>query len=393
MEFAAARSRLVDSDDAVEEILHSLRGSLNQPPDFAALFITTHHRAAAARIADRIHMSLEPNALIGCTCEGVIGVDEEIEREPGISALIGSLPGVTLNPFHLHPQEWNDALTSPEVLESMVGSRPDTRGYLILGDPFTTPIEDLLASLDRLPGRAPTFGGMASGAYQPGGNALIQGDELHTEGCVGVAFSGPIQIQTVVSQGCRPVGERYLVTGAHDNIIGTLGGVPALDVAEEVISTLRDEERFYGADLFLGIAIDEYKEVFTRGDFLIRNLLGGDRQSGTIAVGDVIRPGQTVQFHVRDAGTAGEDLHALLYPLTDSESPSGGLLFSCNGRGTRMFDAPCHDIRAGRELLPRTPIAGFFTMGELGPIGGRSYIHGHTASFALFSSAEEDSSS
>ena len=230
---------------------------------------------------------------------------------------------------------------------------------------------------------------MASGAYQPGGNALFLDDGLYTEGCVGVTFSGRLSIETVVSQGCRPVGERLLVTGANENVIATLGNKPALEVAEGIIEMLRDEEKLLASELFLGIAMNEYKDELSRGDFLVRNLIGGDRNTGAIAVGDVVRPGQTVQFHVRDSDAATEDLRELLTPAAES-APSGALLFSCNGRGTRMFDEPSHDVQATLDVLPRTPIAGFFAMGELGPIGGKSYIHGHTASFALFRPAEEE---
>ena len=388
MKFAAARSRLVEGVDAAEEIIHSLRTAGFEALDLIALFVTAHHRQDAALIADRIRIELSPGLLVGCTCEGVIGVDEEIEREPGVAVLAGSLPDVTLRGFRFSPQDWNDALSSQEVLESITGEQTDSRGCLLLADPFSTPIDELLASLDQLPGLGPIFGGMASGAYQPGGNALFLDDGLYTEGCVGVTFSGPLTIETVVSQGCRPVGGRLLVTGASENIITTLGNKPALEVAEEVIDTLRNQESPVESELFLGIAMDEYKGEYSRGDFLVRNLIGGDRDTGVIAVGDVVRPGQTVQFHVRDSDAATEDLRELLAPAAES-APSGALLFSCNGRGTRMFDEPSHDVQATLDVLPRTPIAGFFAMGELGPIGGKSYIHGHTASFALFRPQED----
>ena len=389
MKFLAARSRLKDGCDAVEEIIHSLRAGGCESADLLTLYVTAHHRESAALMADRLRTELSPGVLIGCTCEGVIGVDEEIEREPGVAALAATLPGVTLQPFAINPLDWNDALASEEVLETIVGMTDSARGCLVLADPFSTPIDELLASLDNLGRLGPVFGGMASGAYQPGGNALFLDDGMYTEGCVGVTFTGSIQIQTVVSQGCRPVGGRFLVTGAQENVISTLGNRPALEVAEEVVEEIRNEERSFGSELFLGIAMNEYQEQFGRGDFLVRNLLGGDPKSGVVAVGDMVRTGQTVQFHVRDADAAGEDLRALLDPLAESP-PAGAMLFSCNGRGTRMFDAPCHDVQCILEVLPRTPTAGFFAMGELGPVGGRSYIHGHTASIALFSSPEEE---
>jgi small ligand-binding sensory domain FIST len=199
------------------------------------------------------------------------------------------LPGVGLRGFHISPQDWNDALASPEVLETILGEPAQGRGCLLLADPFSTPIDELLQSIDSLAAVGPVFGGMASGAYQQGGNALFLNDGLYTDGCVGVVFSGALGIRTVVSQGCRPIGSRLLVTGAERNLITSLGNRPAMEVAEEVISTIRDEERFVGSDLFLGIAMDEYLEEYERGDFLVRNLIGGDRDSGVIAVGELSR--------------------------------------------------------------------------------------------------------
>ena len=386
MKFHSARSRLKDGGDATEEILHSLRAAGCDSPDLLALFVTSHHRESIAQMADRVRMELNPGVLLGCTGEGVIGVDEEIEREPGVSVLAARLPGVSLRGFAINPLEWNDALSRGEVLETIVGAAEDARGCLLLADPFSTPIEDLLGAIDTFTGLGPVFGGMASGAYQPGGNALLLDDGLYTEGCVGVTFSGPIQIQTVVSQGCRPVGDRYLVTGAHENLITSLGNRPALDVAEDVIKEIGRDD---GMELFLGITMSEYQEQYGRGDFLIRSVLGGDRNTGVIAVGEVVRPGQTVQFHVRDAAAASEDLNQLLIPAADSD-PSGALLFSCNGRGTRMFDRASHDVRGILGVMPAIPVAGFFAMGEIGPVGGKNYLHGHTASIALFSGPAED---
>jgi small ligand-binding sensory domain FIST len=189
-----------------------------------------------------------------------------------------------------------------------------------------------------------------------------------------------------VSQGCRPIGRPFVVTKAHDNVIEHLGGKPALAVLRDTVNELPEPERQKLANgLFVGRAINEYRENWGRGDFLVRNVMGVDQEAGALAVTDYVRVGQTVQFHMRDAATATEDLALLLEGrATPERPPAGGLLFSCNGRGTRMFEQPCHDVGAARKAMPKTPVAGFFAAGELGPVGGRNFIHGHTASFALF---------
>jgi len=245
---------------------------------------------------------------------------------------------------------------------------------------------DFLRLLDgHLPG-VPLIGGMASSARQPGENLLVRNDQVLSDGFVGLSLSGPVEIETVVSQGCRPIGTTLVITKARDNVIEQLGGRPALSALRETIESLSEADKsLLGNGLLIGRAISEYRESFNRGDFLVRNLMGVDQSSGAIAVTDYVRVGQTVQFHVRDAATASEDLSLLLGPQqSESARPAAGaLLFSCNGRGSRMFDTPCHDISAARAAMPQTPVAGFFAAGELGPVGGKNFIHGHTASLAL----------
>jgi small ligand-binding sensory domain FIST len=226
---------------------------------------------------------------------------------------------------------------------------------------------------------------MASAARRPGENVLILDDEAHDEGMAGISFAGPVDVQTVVSQGCRPIGPTYVITKGRDNIIEQLGGRSALHALRETVHSLpAGEQDLFQNGLFIGRAISEYRERFGRGDFLVRNVIGIDQEQGVIALADHVRVGQTVQFHVRDAATATEDLRLMLAGQGGLPPAAGALLFSCNGRGTRMFDAPCHDIGVAAESLPQTPIAGFFAAGELGPVGGRNFIHGHTASLALF---------
>ena len=202
---------------------------------------------------------------------------------------------------------------------------------------------------------------------------------------MGISLSGAIDVKTVVSQGCRPVGHPVVVTKAHENVIEQIGGKPALAALQAIVDSMPNEEQqLLRNGLFIGRAIDEYRESWSRGDFLVRNVLGMEQATGGIGITDMVRVGQTVQFHVRDAATAEEDLRLLLEEQKKQDAPAGGLLFNCNGRGTRMFSQPCHDIAATRAIFPRTPIAGFFAAGELGPVGKQNFMHGHTASFALF---------
>ena len=122
----------------------------------------------------------------------------------------------------------------------------------------------------------------------------------------------------------------------------------------------------------------------TQGDFLIRNVVGIDDESGAIAIGDYVRPGQTVQFHVRDHASATADLEQLV-DARGMRQPGGALLFSCNGRGQNMFPAPHHDADMISGKLNGVPVAGFFAAGEIGPVAGKNFLHGFTASVVLLS--------
>lgn len=385
MKFAAAVST-GDPATAGRELAEAARTALEGSADLALLFLTPHFAGVAQQIAATVCEALRPRVLVGCTCEGVIGVDREVEQQPGAALLAGQLPGAALQPFHLAYAEWETLLENDERLQQRVGTGEEHRAQIVLGDPFTTPIDLLLQALDRtFPGR-PTIGGMASGGMRPGANHMLLGDTVFSEGAVGVGLGGDLRIDAVVSQGCRPIGRPMVVTRAQDNVILELGRRPALLALEEMLSELSPrEQELLQNGLFVGVVIDEYKERFERGDYLVRGILGASREHGALVVGDLVRPGQTIQFQARDAATADEDLRLLLQPQREVEPPpAGGLIFSCNGRGRRLFPEPNHDIRAVLNAMPNTPLAGFFAAGELGPIGGRCFIHGHTASIALF---------
>jgi small ligand-binding sensory domain FIST len=225
------------------------------------------------------------------------------------------------------------------------------------------------------------IGGLASAAASPGGNRLVLDDRVVEEGAVGVFVDGGIEVRTLVSQGCRPIGRPYVVTRAEQNLIEELAGKPAIERLQELAADATEEEReLLRRGLHMGLVVDEHKAEFGRGDFLVRNLLGADEGSGALAVGEQVAVGQTVQFHVRDAAAADEDLREMLSGV-DADA---ALLFTCNGRGRHLFTVPDHDAGMVEKLLGPIPLAGAFCAGEIGPVGGRNFLHGFTASLALF---------
>jgi small ligand-binding sensory domain FIST len=258
----------------------------------------------------------------------------------------------------------------------------EPQALVLLADPFSFPAEEVLSVLEQTHPGLPVIGGMASAGRGPGGNRLALGSAVRSSGAVGALLGPGIDVETVVSQGCRPFGHPLVVTKAEGNVIFELAGRPALERLVSQAHEALDEEELQlleSGGLHLGRVIDEHRDQFGAGDFLVRNVMGADRRSGAIAVGDVVPVGTTVQFHLRDARTADEELHAVL----QGRKADAALLFTCNGRGTRLFEAPDHDVAVLTEELGRIAVAGFFAAGELGPVGGHNFLHGFTASVAL----------
>jgi len=263
---------------------------------------------------------------------------------------------------------------------------PEGAALLILGEPYTFPADTLLERLNEDRPGVPILGGMASGGHGPDEHRLWLGGQSFKTGAVGCLISGAVKIESVVSQGCRPIGKTYVVTKCERNVIFEMGGEPALARLHETLEGLGEDDReLVRRGLHMGLVTNEYKEEFRRGDFLVRNCMGADRETGALGIGDYVRRGQTVQFHVRDGRTADEDLRELLKGVQDRPTPRGALLFTCNGRGTRLFDQPHHDAGVLRAMLGNLAVAGLFAQGEIGPIGGKNFLHGFTASVALFS--------
>ncbi|MEA2375342.1 MAG: hypothetical protein QOD53_1805, partial [Thermoleophilaceae bacterium] len=321
-------------------------------------------------------------AVIGCGAQGVVGGGHELERG-GVAVWAASLPGAEIEPFHV-----NAVATGSGV--GLTGA-PDVLGadaMLLLADPYSFPVERLLAEVAGEDPELPVVGGLASAGSGPGHGTLILGGEVLTQGAVGVTLAG-VDVRPCVSQGARPIGPEMVVTAAEGTAILELASRPALDRLRQAIAELDPHERSLAArGLLLGVVIDENKPDYERGDFLIRGLLDVDEESGALTVGERVRVGQTVRLQVRDGDSADEDLRdALDTQLRELPGPpAGALVFTCNGRGTNMFDAPDHDAHAIDDAFGGAPVAGFFCAGEIGPVGDRNFLHGFTATLAVFAS-------
>lgn len=375
-------------DDSVDRVLSAVSKQmidrLGEHVDLALVFPSSHFLRHAADLGVNLRRAIGAKVMIGCCSEGVIGPDHEIEDEPAVAVVAAQLPGVGVQPFHIGGNDALELAREPSKFGEYFQPARDTRGIVMVADPFTTPMERVLDAFNFYCEGVPIIGGLASAARQPGDNCLFMNDTVLKNGLVGVALSGPVQLDVIVSQGCRPIGPVFQVTDAKNNIIDSLEGVPPMERIGEVLEALSEEDReLLRNGLFIGRAIDSRRETLGRGDFLIRGVLGADSRTGAIAIGDMIQNGERVQFHLRDARTAREDLEMMLTPHALFGAPSGAFLFSCNGRGTHLYDEPDGDISAINSFFHGIDLAGFFCAGEIGPVGGKNFLHGHTASLAL----------
>jgi small ligand-binding sensory domain FIST len=389
MPFAAACSTVSDSLRALDEVCTQALNQLQTTPDLAVLFVSPHHSAAADQLAVAAQPRLAARCLLGCGGVTIVANDQEIEDGPALSLWLGrwTQPDVRFSPFYLTLEETPDGYSLLGWPDDLADVNPAQAFLLLLADPYTFPVDAFLTVINKDFAGLRVVGGMASGGQGPGQTPLFLGDRHLHGGAVGVLVHGPIQVRSVVSQGCRPIGRHMVITRGQDNVIVELSGKsPAVQLHELWQELSPRDQELLRRGLHIGRVINEYQGEFHRGDFLIRNVQALYRDTGALEITDRIRVGQTVQFQVRDAETADEDLHELLQLdlAAHERKPGGALLFSCNGRGTNLFPEPHHDARVIRGEAGPIPLAGFFAQGELGPVGGQNFIHGFTASVVLF---------
>jgi len=375
--FAAALSEHPLPTHATGEVLGQvLEGLGGVAPDLAVLFVTGPHAGALEDIAATVRSVLEPGTLLAATAVSVLGGREEAEEVAAISLWAGHTGPVHSAVF--------DAVEGPDgpAVTGVEAHDLDEAGTLVLlADPASFPVDVFLQTLRERHPTLQVVGGLASAGFGPGVNRLVVDDRVLDRGAVGVLIPPEAAVTAVVSQGCEPVGAPFTVTRAERNMIHEIAGRPALERVQELIESMTPDQRQKAAQgLHVGRVIDEHKDRFERGDFLIRNVMGADRSNGAVAVGDTIEIGDTVQFQVRDADSADDDLRLLL----DGHVASAALVFTCNGRGRRLFGVSHHDATVVVDSLDTTAVAGMFCAGEIGPVGGRSFLHGFTASMVLF---------
>jgi small ligand-binding sensory domain FIST len=370
----------------IEAAAAASRALGGERPDLALVFASGAHLSAPEETLAGVQSAIAARALIGCGAGGVLGQGRELESGTGVAVWAASFAGQgEATSFHATLDEDYEGPTLhgfPEL--------DGANGAILLPDPYSFPTDGVLGELAFVAPAVPVLGGISSARTLDGQGVLFYGDEVLHDGAVGVRLEG-IEMLPCVSQGAAPVGREVTITAAEGQVIHELAGRPALETVESIVSELPIRERsLLAAGLLMGIVIDGGKPEYEQGDFLVRGVLGADPETGRIAVGVVVREGQVVRLHARDAKSADRDFRQELGVRVRAMSgrpPAGALVFCCNGRGRAMFGEPDHDAGVVEREFGGAPTAGFFAAGEIGPVGGRSFLHGFTATVAVFPSS------
>ncbi len=390
MKWSSSSASNVNLRACVAQASAGIRSQLGgAKPDIVLAFVSPHFRDALPLLPTLVDEHLPSAHMAGCTAGGVIGGGVEIENRPALSLVAAVLPGVRIHPFQTDTEDMPDDDASPDVWRAWLGmSDWADAHFIVLADPFSSLLEPFLAGVDYAFSSGAKIGGLASGGSALGENALYLDRRYYPRGLVCVALSGNLVVDTIVAQGCRPIGEPLLVSKCRQNILMEVNGLPPLQYLGELIGQLNETDRdLMRSSLFLGLQCDNVCEGTQHNRFLIRNLTGIDYHHGTLAVGAALQVGQLVQFHLRDKVSSAEDLESALGAYVrgrSGEQISGALLFSCVGRGRHLYGQPNHDTGRLLTKVGAIPVGGFFCNGEIGPVGGATRLHGYTSAFGIF---------
>ena len=388
MKWASAISESENVEEAVSECAESIKSIVGNSPDLVFVFPSFNFSGQFKDISNALSQHFENSVIMGCSGNGVIGAGREVEHTPGFAMCAAELPEVEITPFHISDSDLPDGDDPPNKWENVLGvSRESRPNFVLLADPFSVRGENLLMGMDYAYPDCKIVGGLASGGTQPGSNARYLNNITYDHGIAGVALSGNIEINTIVAQGCKPIGSLSRITKCERNILQELDGRSPFDILGETYNELNEaDQKLFQNSLFLGVVMDPFESSPGIGDFLIRNIVGANPDAGQLAVGQMLREGQLVQFHLRDAQTSTENLSNMLdeYQSNPFGPETGALMFSCLGRGKYLYEEPDHDTDLFREKIGDLPLTGFFCNGEIGPVSGSTFLHGYTSSFGIF---------
>jgi small ligand-binding sensory domain FIST len=387
MKWTSALSRASTLEAAVGEVAKVLKKAHPKGVDLAVVFVSPQHALSYQRLPALLHEALSIGELIGCSGGGIVGGGHEVENGPALSVTVASLPEVGVRGFALDAEAIQALAARPTSWRELLELEPEHEPmFVLLPNPFSCPVDKLVNSLDAAYPDSPKVGGLASGGQDAASTGLFLRQGREEAGVVGIALWGDVYMDTAVAQGCRPIGVPFILTHCHRNLAIQLDGEPAIQALDKVYGSLSEKDRVrFRNSPHVGISLHAGKQPYRQGDYLLRNVLGVDREKGAVAMGAHLEVGMEVRFHIRDADTSTLDLDAVLDRAAQrGKGASGALLFSCLGRGENLYGATGHDSGVFKQYFGDAALGGFFCNGEIGPVQGRTYLHGYTSSFGIF---------
>ncbi len=383
---AVSRLMLAEfSEETVIAAAREARAELDAEVSCGVVFFSTDYAEHLEDFLELLRVYGRIPLLVGCSGGGIIGTGKEVEDRSGFSLLLLSLPNTILRVTEFSQDDLEKA-SGADFWRGRTGfAADDVEAWMVLANPLRFDVERWLAEWNHAYPGVPALGGIAAG--EPENFVVCRDGRAIAGGAVALGFSGGVVLRSIVSQGCRPIGEPLTITGVkQQKLLLSLGSKPAYGVLNSVFNNLTKNEKDRARNnLFAGLAMSEYLEEYKRGDFLIRSILGADPDAGAVAIDSPLRVGQTLQYQLRDRDSADEDLRELCIAAEeDGARPFASVLFACNGRGQGLFNVPDHDAGVLAEIFGGHPSAGFFCNGEIGPVGKQNFVHGYTASTVLF---------
>ena len=387
-----AASQLIEGPfraETVRECAERLRSQVGGRASVAFAFVTEDYLQDLEEFSDLVRLHGHVPRLFGCTAAGLVGSGTETEGTSGASLLFLNLPDGQAHLIELESQD-GEGQTSVAAWHRRAQVPTDAiRAWILLANPLAIKIEPWLRSWNLAWPGITSIGGLASSRLGTQGIEVFADGRITPGGGLAVALTGSFRVRSAVSQGCHPIGEPLTITRAQEHVVLQVGGLTPFDALNEIITAMSEEERERAkGNIFAGLAISEYRDEWTTGDFLVRNIVAADPHSGALVVGAWPRVGQTLQYQMRDKVTAENDYRRVLEVLQPYGTPQASLMFTCTGRGRRFFGENGHDTRMLAQILGSHPCAGFFCNGEIGPVGGEIHAHGYSTTLALFYNAE-----
>lgn len=381
---AAASALILEpySEKVVIRAAKQCLAELGKNPSLALVFASSDYQPHLADFSELIQLHAHAPLIIGGSGSGLIGTGQEAESASGFSLLLLSLPHTKLTTLTFDEQMADDYTS--EDWRQLAGKGADSEAWIVLANPLKVAAEPWLKQWSKAFPKIPSLGGLMSGGER-GDEIFLFLNQKTVDAGIALGLKDGVKLHTVISQGCRPIGEPHAITGMESHVIRSIGSRSAFEILNESIESLTPEEKACAAgNIFAGLALNEYVDDFKTGDFLIRSLLGADPETGSIALAAYPRLGQTIQFQLRDRHSADEELHRMLHSKANkSVHPIASLLFACGGRGQSLFGTPHHDAVAVQERFGPLPGIGLFCNGEIGSVGGSNFIHGYTAAIGF----------